>query len=416
MSLREAVKDLRNTARRLDAATFNPNMNALEKFLEGIKVDKLARPPEDVLKKLSAKFLRGERDFSSRELRALPFIIYEPSLTLNHTKAILSMMDFSRTSHLRGVLSVYLFNHDDSSKTELLRQALNELRGVESVSLRKVFAARDKLFADNCMANTVRLFADKLSVEASLEELGLSNFYKASQFIQLALKLFFRSNAAPLPAKFKLLAEPDSEFDTYRNIFPAVADAMIQDVDRTGYGKDKCVAIFYGRLGDPRFGSTRFNWSGVSQRAIDIFSHWLSAEDLETFFELIRQTAVDRMWRYREKFWRAYLPRIVNTRIFLGNVAAAQIKGKVNLNHGDLRGAAANQSVFIFQIGRYIFSEWSHSGKLRVHNAQDFFENDSISRNVLEKTAVAEWIHSSPKTYFWQREVEAWIGRHCKEG
>ena len=31
MSLRDALKDLRNVARRLDAVTFNPQMNALEK-------------------------------------------------------------------------------------------------------------------------------------------------------------------------------------------------------------------------------------------------------------------------------------------------------------------------------------------------------------------------------------------------
>ena len=344
-----------------------------------------------------------------------------PNFSLEFLIFSRSLLDFSRTNHLRGVLSVYLLNHDDSNKTERLRRELNNVHGVESASLRKIFAVRDKLFGNERLTNMTRLFAAKLSVAASLETIGLSNYYKASNFIQTALKNFFRADM-PLPTQFKILEELDSEFDTYKNIFPAVADAMIQTVHRTGYGKDKCLAIFYSRLGDPRFGDSRFNWHGVvSQVSIDIFSHWLSAEDLETFFELIRQTAVDSMWRYREKFWRAYLPYIVKTKIFLGS-AATQLARKVELKHGKLNGAAADQSVFIFQIGRYIFSEWSHSGKLRVHKSdltmnlfeENLFETNVVSREILVDNAVDEWIHSSPQTNFWQREVEAWIERHCK--
>ena len=265
-----------------------------------------------------------------------------------------------------------------------------------------------------------------MNIAASLEEIGLTNFYKASNFIQAALKIFFRTNKN-IAVQLKILAELDSEFDTYKNIFPPAADALIQNVvANQNFGKRKCMEIFYRRLGDPRFGDTRFNWDNVSQKSKDIFGHWLSAEDLETFFEIIRQTAVDKMWRYREKFWRAYLPYITKTKIFLGSNAkslAAQLKENVKLNHGDLRGAAANQSVFVFQIGRYIFSEWSHNGKLRVHKIEstlnlfetpaDFFEHDFISRSVLEKNFIEEQIHSSPKTYFWQREVSEWLKESC---
>ena len=435
MSLREAIKDLRNVARTLNKANFNFEMNALESFLDGIKVDKPAKPPEDILKPLLNKYLRGERNFSAREVRALPFIIHEPPITLNQTIEILRKLDFLKTSHLRGVLSVYLLNYDDSNKTERLRRELNNVRNVESVSLKKIFAAREYLFVDKRFQNMSKLFAEKLSVENSLETLGLSNFYKASNFIQTALKIFFRSNAAPVPAQFKILDELDADFDAYRNIFPYIADALIQSVDaliqsvyRTGYGKKKCMKIFYRRLGDPRFGNSRFKWQGVSQKSIDIFSQWLSEEDLEIFFELIRNTAVDSMWRYREKFWRAYLPHIVKTKIFLGSDAerlAAQIKDKINLKHGTLKDATADQSVFVFQIGRYIFSEWSHNGKLRVHKieatfnlfdtAEDFFEKNSINRDILVKNFIEEWTHYphiGQKS--WQNKVSAWLKENCR--
>ena len=423
MSLRDSIKDLRRVAKNLDAANFNPQMNALEEFLNGIEIGKPVEPPDDILKLLLEKFLRGERDFSSREIRALPFIIYNKQITSHDTAEILRMTDFSTTSHLRGVLSAYLSNYDDSNKTELLRQKLYGLREIDSVSLKKTFAARDKLFGNERFTNMTNFFAQTSSVNKSLEAIGLSN-YKASNFIQTSLKIFFRSNPAP-DAQFKILGELDKEFDIYQNIFPAVADALIQTVYRTGFGKTKCIEIFYRQLGDPRFGNSRFNWNNVSQKSKDIFCHWLSEKDLEIFFKLIKQTAVDSMWRYREKFWRAYLPHIVNTKIFLGATArqlAARLED-VKLNHGNLQSADDTHSVFVFQIGQYIFSEWSHNGKLRVHKiektfnlfdtAEDFFERYSISRNILARNFTAEWIHHSPKTYFWQKKVSDWLNENC---
>lgn len=428
--LRGAIRDLRNVAKRLDAATFNPEMNALKNFVD--KLDKKGteyKPSEDDRANALDKYLRGDYDFTRRELRSLPFIIHEREVTLDGAKNILDLLDLANKRHLSGLVNVYLNQYDNSAKTELLRRRLSLIPKdfTNSTRLRKIFAARDKLFADNRMANMARLLAQKLSVDDVLETIGLSNFYKASKFIQVSLAVFFRYSPAPLADWFKLLDELDSEYDTYKNIFPYVADALIQAVDRAGVGKRKCMDIFYRRLGDPRFGDSRFKWDNVSQKSKDIFCHWLSEEDLEVFFKIIKQTAVDRMWRYREKFWRAYLPYIIKTKIFLGQAAlrlAAQIKNKIKLKHGNLRGAMANQSVVIFQIGQYIFSEWSHNGKLRIQrtdsqislfdSGDSLFENNSINRDMIVYNAVAEWIHYSLSTYFWQKEVSEWLRQNCK--
>lgn len=418
LNLRGSIRDLRNVAKILDVANFNFSMNALEKFLDGIKVDKPAKPPDDILKPLLSKFLRGDYDFSSREIRNLPFIIYESPITYNDTIKILREMDFSRTSHLRGVLSVYLLNYDDTNKTELLRQKLNAVRNVDSVSLRKIFAASDKLFADERFINMARLFAEKLSVTNSLETIGLSNFYKTSNFIQESLRNFFRMTKF-IAEQFKILDELDNEFDTYKNIFPALADALIQNVVvNQNFGKKKCMEIFYRRLGDPRFGNGRFTWTEVSDKSRGIFLRWLVEDDLEIFFKIIKQTTVDRMWRYREKFWRAYLPHISNTWIFLGIDAKriARQLGDNNMGHGNLSGGTNDQSVFVFQIGKFIFSEWSHNGKLRVYTmekANNFFGLRSISKWQIIENFIGEWVHSSPKTYSWQNRISKWLRANC---
>ena len=427
LDLRSSIRNLKSVVKTLDATNFNFNLNAVKAFADKIDVETIEkRPLEEDLETLLEKFLRGERNFSRQELKNLPYIIYKPEITLNHVKEIWNAIDVHNKRQLSGVISVYLQKHDNSPKTDFLRQNLHSIKyDGFSQRLEKIFASKDKLFSNERFTNMAKIFAQKLSVNDSLETIGLSVFYKTSNFIGGVLKLFFHSNVASLSGQMKLLTELDAEYNTYKNIFPAIADALIQSVYRAGYFKEQCIKIFYGRLGDPRFGNKRFNWDSVSRKSQDIFCHWLSEEDLEVFFKIIKQTAVDRMWRYREKFWRAYLPYIVNTKIFLGSTArnvAARLEG-INLNHGNLTGAIANQSVLVFQIGRYIFSEWSHNGMLRVHNVdsqinlfdttENFFENDSISRNVLVANFIEAWVHSGSNTYFWQKKVSEWLKVNC---
>lgn len=180
MSLHDSIDDLRGVAKRLDAATFNPDMNAIKNFVD--KLGTFGKPvevnPED-LKILLAKFLRGERDFSSRELKNLPYIIYDDAINFDGAKEILRLMDFTSASHLRRVVSVYLTNYDNSNKTELLRRTLNFLRGVDNVRLRKIFAAREELF----------------------DEIGLGDYFKTAKFIQVALTNFFRAQHMEFPRK-----------------------------------------------------------------------------------------------------------------------------------------------------------------------------------------------------------------------
>ena len=429
MSLRDSIKDLKNVARRLDNAEFTPEINALKNFVAKFDDKTFSdKPPEDLLQETLNKFLRGEENFTRRERRTLPFIIFDNKITFDGAKKILRQLDFKNKRHLSGLVNVYLNNYDTSNKTELLRQWIIPKEFSEgSARLKKIFSARENFFGENRMANMTKLFAQKLSVDGVLEEIGLTNFYKASNFIQVALINFFRSNAATLPDKFKILDELNAEFETYKNIFPYIADVLIQTVYRTGFDKNKCMEIFYHRLGDPRFGDKRFNWNNVSTKSKEIFCHWLSKEDWEVFTKIVEATALDGQWEHRKKFWNAYLPYIIKTKIFLGRNAkrlAAQIKDKIELNHGSLTKAAANQSAFAFQIGRFIFSEWSHDGKLRVHNlattvnlfdtVEDFFENDSINRDIIVKNFIEEWIHfPNEGENSWQKKVSEWIGKNC---
>ena len=92
----------------------------------------------------------------------------------------------------------------------------------------------------------------------------MSDFYKISNFIQAATANFFYINQN-LDAQFKFLSELAAEYDTYKNIFPYIASALIQRVAREGTFKRQCVEIFYDKLGDPRFGNSKHEWDKVKQ-------------------------------------------------------------------------------------------------------------------------------------------------------
>ena len=426
MSLRDEIKNLRIVA-KIFKTEFNPQMNELEKFLDGKKIDVPPPPPEDVLKLLLAKFLRrkqyflSQEDFSSRELRSLPFIIYEPPIAPRDTLKILRLMDFSLTSHLRNIVHVYLDHYDESEKTDWLRQLLYNLQEVDAPSLRKIFAAREYLFGKDRFPKTAKLFAQRLNIDGVLDELGLSNFYKSSNFIQTALKMFFRADK-PLTAQLKILQEIDSADDTYQNIFTVAADALIQRVALNGnFGKSICMEIFYRRLGDPRFGNRRFNWDVVSKNSREIFCRWIAEDDLELFFKITRETlrgndTALNMWNAREKFWRQYLPRIGVTWVVLGN-EAQQIAHRLQdkRTHGKLLGSFdKDRSGFLFQIGKYIFAEWSHDGALRVypaHRVKDFIGNDFTKKDMMDITVAAKQVHIGA----WQNKVSDWIASKCSK-
>ena len=419
MSLPDAIKNLRDVVKMLSTAKFDPKLDALKKFVESITITKAVTPTGDVLAELLAKILRGDENFTRRELRNLPFIIYAAEITVDDAVKILRRLNFFHAGQLRSLVTVYLLNYDGSAKTELIRRQMNlipsDMSG-NSLTLRKIFAAREYLFDNERFANMSKLFARKLSVEGTLETLGLSNFFKTSQFVHVALKNFFRTNAE-LPARIEILQRLDEDFFAYEDIFPVAASVLIQAVEnlKADYAREICLDVFYRRLSDPRFGGRRFRWNDVDSNSREIFCRWLCAKDLEVFFKLVAETSDDKQWRYREKFWRAYLPRISNTWIFLGKKARRIAAKLSNLNHGSLKGENGNQSVLVFRIGRHIFSEWSNIGKVRVHgdNQQYLFGLYEVDGDFIRKNFVMEWAHSSPQTYFWQRQVRDWIERNC---
>ena len=428
-NLLQSIKNLRELNLRPPPQSFSlPNIEKLRAELEKI-VDEPSEVSAVELKALLEKWLDGDRDFSRREIKNLPFIIYDNRLPIDDLTEILRRMDFSRETHLKNLIAAYLSNYDGSEKTVRLRRRLG-LAFVEkpldckyrSKMLAQIYSDGQFLFDENCIESMSSRFINASSIDDVLSSIGLPKFFKGSNFIRRALKNFLCASAIDIKRRLIIFYDLSSDANNYDEIIQAAANVIIPDVESMSepVDKKKCLEIFYRELGDPRFGGLTYRWDNVSARAREIFLHWIAASDLDLFFKIIDQAAVDRMWRYRKSFWTAYLPYIKNTWVFLGRDAqffARRLNDKI-LHHGKLAGGGSDQSVLAFQIGNYVFVEWSHNGKLRAYyydgDAKDWFGAREIRRNdIIYSFVVEEWVHSNPTGGSWQRNVSWWLERFC---
>ena len=85
--------------------------------------------------------------------------------------------------------------------------------------------------------------------------------------------------------------------------------------------KKRLQPFFLHHFGDPRLQSGKHRWSGIPEEIRRVVIRWLVERALEQFFLLVKDTALKRHWRYREAFWRAFLPLEPDVWFVLGSRA-----------------------------------------------------------------------------------------------
>ena len=135
--------------------------------------------------------------------------------------------------------------------------------------------------------------------------------------------------------------------------------------------------------GDPRTGHGA--WHGVDVRAVSVLKSWLVTATLEDFFRLVRDicnrdASADRMWRYREAFWTAYLNKGVIGDAWVTLAEQSRLYARWLLgneysnSYGELKSGynvKPNHAVLILRIGDLVITEWSHSGSYRLWHTDD---------------------------------------------
>ncbi|MBI1263183.1 MAG: hypothetical protein GC187_00420 [Alphaproteobacteria bacterium] len=166
---------------------------------------------------------------------------------------------------------------------------------------------------------------------------------------------------------------PDKVAETVNALLlPWRSAAPAKDVER------KVRNFVIAAVGDPRFAGSSAQWADVDEVARAVLTGWLTRASVVQFFDIVSQTMSTpdekRMWRYRRKFWSAYLPHITNAWVAFGaqgehlaRETARRTEDSSFKQFGRLNGSTqSTHAVLIMTIGDLVIAEWSHNGMCRM--------------------------------------------------
>jgi len=150
------------------------------------------------------------------------------------------------------------------------------------------------------------------------------------------------------------------------NTFKTSVQQMILACSRFSSQRSDSVKDFIlndARLLDPRLPANGPNWLGISDSAKDIVIQWLSAEDIELFFDHVLTKRNDP--HGRKPFWLRYKGKVKRSRPLLATLdesrwqANQATRGKRNFGRMDY---FCSTSAFLLDFGRVIVVEFSQVG------------------------------------------------------
>ena len=182
--------------------------------------------------------------------------------------------------------------------------------------------------------------------------------------------------------------------------------------------RERLQPFFLRHFGDPRLRSGKRGWAGISEEIRWVVIGWLNERALEQFFLLVKDTARDRHWRYREAFWRAFLPLKPRIWFVLGRRAALALqrmnaRAEEREETATLRGAQGDQSVLLVSLPGVTVAEWSHDGACRFWlegsaSVPPLYSRD-YSRSQLTRDADHSQRHDGSPEGRWQDRIMAWL-------
>ncbi len=162
-------------------------------------------------------------------------------------------------------------------------------------------------------------------------------------------------------------------------------------------------------------------WRSVSAEAKEIFTRWITKEDLRFFFDTVAKECNDPKFAYRKAFWLAYLEHISFCRPILGRRVHHLLRNNPEASQyyrerrpATLTGGNSSQHAFIIQMGDHTFVEFSTAGACYVYEdvARPFSLHDpQYSMAELRwKGRETHWQpHPGSEKYLWQRKFASWL-------
>jgi len=176
---------------------------------------------------------------------------------------------------------------------------------------------------------------------------------------------------------------------------------------------------------DPRIAGADVRWRNVSDKARQIFTKWITEEDLRFFFDIVARACGDPKFEYRKAFWLSYLEHISFCRPVLRRDAEYLFRSdKQALQYyqdrqpATLKGGTRDQHAFIIRIGEYTFVEFSTAAACHVYHfynisSLDPFELDAsdFGMGTLRNgdRSIHRVIHTHSNKYSWQNKFALWL-------
>ena len=173
--------------------------------------------------------------------------------------------------------------------------------------------------------------------------------------------------------------------------------------------------------GDPRITGGEVRWRDISNEAKQIFTRWITKEDLRFFFDVVARACNDQKFTYRKTFWLAYLEHISFCRPVLRRNAEYLFRNDPQTlqyyrerRPATLTGGNSNQHAFIIQMGNYTFVEFSTAAACYVYNNADHLFQLGDSEYHINEFRNQLWadhrvIHRDSEKYSWQRDFASWL-------
>ena len=381
-----------------------------------------------VLVKKTVRIYQGsQEEFTRREIRNLPFVIFSSELSMPVAKFALRQVDLDKTSCFRRFLFAYILNYEPKErKTEWIRTVLWKQMQKNDRMVKNIHFLQDfpQLLDKDGVSQMAEFFSEG-DLYIGLQRLSFPSTLYGSNFVKAAIVNAFQMDIG-LDAKQNLLKALTKD-PRYKGLVPKVVGPVIISVDEEGSdsAKNWLMQLIFRYMGDPRGNDTA--WLYVEEEAKEIFLHWLVKNDFAVFFHIIARTA-DNRWKYRQAFWSAYMDEIRDSRIIIGpkarfilNQLPKEEKSKL-MAYDYLEGKSSDTSLLVFTIGQYTFIEVSYDGKLRIYSRakspiQIFAQGHRTIpySHLINSDTEKEFVHTNPmgRGPNWQPKVRNWIYDHC---
>ncbi len=183
--------------------------------------------------------------------------------------------------------------------------------------------------------------------------------------------------------------------------------------------REQLQSFFLDHFGDPRLPSGRHRWHGVGEDLRHVVSRWLVKEALDGFIRLVKETAFDQHWRYRQRFWMAcFSGGLIQDAWFVLGSRARRLLMRLEEHRpgatGRLRGASPEQSVLLLRMSGVTVAEWSNSGSCRMwldgnEDAPKLYQGRVYSGTELRHGSDCSIQHRGSEYGRWQDQVARWL-------